>query len=282
MVKLLRAGVRRYLRSVIWWLSMAASIICGTLFGDMTSRESYAEAYPLLYLHVIFACLIALSVGREVSERVIRNKIVAGHTKKSVLLSELILAVSACLLLTVLFLIPMGMLTVEVYSSVPLGVRMTVLAGIMLASTVCSVIDVLICMLIHNRAVSAVVCLILVIGMSLAGTELYTALSQKEFVRDPVFTYNDKTGALDVTMKQERNPRYVDGDQRRVYRFIINCIPYGQAEEYAVIVSDYMQKDLPIDDEQNADLSYNAYYSAGFMIVLVTVGLLAFRRRDLK
>ena len=283
MDKLMRAGIRRYLRSPIWWISVAAALGFGVLFGEYIPRNHMLEAFPFIYLHLIFACLISLAVGREVSERVVRNKIVAGHTKTKILFSELCLAVIACLILEVLFLTPFISRGGEMLAKLPLDVWMSALFGTLLFNIVCVVINVLISMLIHNRAVSAIACILLVLVMSIGAAEIDTALKQREFVRTPEFIYNEETGLREVIIKQgQENPNYVSGCKRKLYIFLNRCIPYGQAGIYVDTMNDYLQNDLPISEEQEAALQNNWCYSVGVTVVLAFAGAFLFRRRDIK
>lgn len=282
MIRLLRAGFRRYLRSPIWWIAFTAALFFGVLFGDQAMRSTQLEAASLIYFHLILACLISLTVGREVGERVIRNKIIAGHGKTKILFSELLLALFASLILEILFTTPILIGSIKLLSRVPLYIKMYALIETLLFNVLCVVINVLLAILIHNRAVSAIICILLVLVMALGASEIYTALNQKEFHRTPQFVYNEEIDAHQVIIKEERNPNYVSGTKRHLYLFLLRCSPYGQACVYTSSANDHLHSTLPIDEEHTETLKTGWCYTVGVTAVFITVGVLLFRRRDMK
>ena len=100
MMKLLRAGYRRYFRNILFWIALAASAILGALCGVRVKDDTRLDDMYIVVGFMIFAALIALMIGREFSDGGFRNKITSGHTKGKVFFSEYILALTICLILT--------------------------------------------------------------------------------------------------------------------------------------------------------------------------------------
>ena len=97
MKNLLRAGVRRYTYNIVFWLSIVFTIVVSVLSAKNT-REFYFDDFYCILIFFAFAVLISWIVGRENDEGIFRNKVVSGHTKGQIYISELILGVGACLI----------------------------------------------------------------------------------------------------------------------------------------------------------------------------------------
>lgn len=82
MIKLLRSEARRYFKNVLFWLGIAALLICGLYFGTL---ENLDVTYHLV-VPIVMAVLISLIVGREYSDGGFRNKIISGHSKGKIFL----------------------------------------------------------------------------------------------------------------------------------------------------------------------------------------------------
>lgn len=284
MLKLLRAGVYRYCKSVAWWVCVAASFLAAIICvqAEVGIYSSVVDATPLLFVQIIFACLISLIAGREVSENLIRNKILAGHAKEKALLSEVLLGIAACLILLLVFIITLTAQIGELLSAIPLKVKVLVLLGTILLSIVCIMIDVLISLFFRHYAVSAIVCLLLAVGMAFGAGELQTALQQPEFTTGMEFVYNGKTGKHEVEFVQIKNPNYVQGNRRLFYRFLLNVLPYGHGIEYASVMTDHIQNEDPFQKENGVVIDDNLYYAGGVILFLGVLGMFYFKRKDLK
>ncbi len=284
MLKLLRAGAYRYCKSVAWWVCVAASFLAAIICvqAEISVYSTGIDATPLLFMQIIFACLISLITGREVSENLIRNKIVAGHAKEKALLSEVLLGIAACLILLLVFMITLAVQIDGLLSAIPLKVKALMLLGTILLSIVCIMIDALLSLFFRHYAVSAIVCLLLAVGMAFGAGELQTALQQPEFNTGMEFVYNDKTGKHEVELVQIKNPNYVRGNRRLFYRFLLNVLPYGHGIEYALVMTDYIQNEDPFQKENGVVIDDNLYYAGGVILFLGAFGMFYFKRKDLK
>ena len=97
MAKLLRAGIRRYLHSIIFWLAFIATAAIACICATEAKKYGVEDIYAVIGF-LINAILIVMSVGREYSDGGFRNKVINGHTKGNIFISELILGVGAVLL----------------------------------------------------------------------------------------------------------------------------------------------------------------------------------------
>ena len=100
MYKLLKAGWFRLKKDTIFFLFMFLSILIAiftlikykTSWGYVILDEIMNEF--ITYIGLFIAIFVSIFVGKEHSEGIIRNKIIAGHSRMSIYLSNLIIKIS--------------------------------------------------------------------------------------------------------------------------------------------------------------------------------------------
>lgn len=127
--------------------------------------------------------LTALFKGSEYSDGTMRNKIVVGHKRCNVYLSNLIVCTTAGILLCIAYIAP------HICVGIPLlggfesgfGTIMTY-TGLSLALTMASVsVFTLISMLCYNKAYFVAICIILSFTLLFAGIRILSALNEPEY-----------------------------------------------------------------------------------------------------
>ena len=284
MTKLLAAGLWRYWRSSVTWISLGASIFMGVLCGMNINLEESIKVDYFLFPPLIFAVLISLSIGREFSDGTVRNKVIAGHKKGHIFFSELILALGFCSLLWAVFAAIVGMLNRPVLSRSPDDVNADVFIGLYFLSIAFAAMQVLISVLINNKAVVAIVNLLLVLAITLFASSLHSDLRQPKFYRDPRPSYDAETGEMKMEVKLTENKNYIDGIRRDVYELVVDILPGGQLIECGAVMDEYRSAENPgqLTDEQYDSLHRHPYYSLALILVLCVSGWLAFSKKDLK
>lgn len=285
MTNLIMAGVRRYLKFPVWWCCVAAALILGIFFGNIAYKDQSLDVSYIIFMQILYAVLISLSIGREWEDGGLRNKVINGYGKVTVFLSELILAVCASLLLTFLSLMTFALLCGGFFPASQFNVGMSCLLNLLLLGIASAVIDVTLCMLVSSRSIAAVLALLLILGMVLAVDQLNAKLNQPEKHVEITTLYNEETGHWERQRIYTPNPDYVSGTQRACYQFWVRLIPIGQADEHIEILNvcarlDQIEKNLQKAD--TAVLSLGIFYSIGLTAALTAVGSAAFRRKELK
>lgn len=285
MTNLIMAGVRRYLKFPVWWCCVAAALILGIFFGNIAYKDQSLDVSYIIFMQILYAVLISLSIGREWEDGGLRNKVINGYGKVTVFLSELILAVCASLLLTFLSLMTFALLCGGFFPASQFNVGMSCLLNLLLLGIASAVIDVTLCMLVSSRSIAAVLALLLILGMVLAVDQLNAKLNQPEKHVEITTLYNEETGHWERQRIYTPNPDYVSGTQRACYQFLVKLIPVGQADEHIDILNvcarlDQIEKNLQKAD--TAVLSVGIFYSIGLTVALTAVGSAAFRRKELK
>ena len=280
MMKLLRAGYRRYFRNILFWIALAASAILGAASGVRVKEDARLDDMYIVIGFLIFAALIALMIGREFSDGGFRNKIISGHTKGQIFLSEYILALAICLILSLVATGVFTIMNVSSYSNIlPELLIKSSVGYVFLTISMVTMIFVM-SVLISKKAISAVLALLFVFVSYFAISELTHELSLPEYQKEIVWG----DGVIQFVEGTVRNPGYIDSPMREIVSFIVNIIPVGQAINYNDMV-------VPLFDPLNYRILageemklLNTYplYSLGTTMALLAGAYIIFRKKDFK
>ncbi|MCI7351208.1 MAG: ABC transporter permease subunit [Ruminococcus sp.] len=281
MMKLLRAGYRRYFRNILFWIALAASAILGALCGVRVKEDTRLDDMYIVVGFMIFAALIALMIGREFSDGGFRNKITSGHTKGKVFFSEYILALTICLILACVATGAFAILNASAYGNIMTELLVKSIIGyVFLVASIVTMIFV-VSILLSKKAISAVIALLLVLGLYLEAYQIDFELSRPEFQKEMV---QREDGMWELTGGTEKNPDYIDSPMRENLTFIVNIIPIGQAiqyNEWVVPLFDPINVRILMGEEEKL-LNTMPFYSIGTTIVLLAGAYVIFRKKDFK
>ena len=276
MSKLLKAGFFRLKKDVIFWLFifMTIGLAVFNLFkwkssNIMLDRVVYEF---IMYIGLFIAIFISIFVGKEHSEGIIRNKIIVGHSRISIYLSNLILSIFTVLLCALIYVA----ITLLLGSSFGLGnMKLSLLEHIMrILNTVlviivyCSIFN-FIAMMCSEITISTIVNILTFIIFFIIVTSLeYTAFIDKYILE----TYYEN--GVEYIISQELNPSYPGEEKVKQGKTILFFIPQGQANRIANTI-----------DERNT-IDENLYqlpiYSITLIIFINLSGGYLFSRKELK
>lgn len=293
MIKLLRAGCRRYVRNLLVWIGIVVSIAVGLVCGYLTYWQLYFEDVYYMILPLVYAVVLSLIIGREFSDGIFRNKIVAGHSKGSIFLSEAILAVCAVIVMFVLTSIGFAWFNRAVFSFVSLDMLALIYLGVFLLTLAFACIFILVSTCISNKAVASIMNILLVLVIIFAAYKIDAIVKSP-----PFFNSYDENGNI-IEGGQIANPDYVDGTLRDVLELSENVLPYGQFITYeemldkmaglnAVEPSEYhyyeyfSQGVFEFEQEEVQAVKTLPFYEIGLIVVLLGSGYMIFRKRDFK
>ena len=232
-------------------------------FETYTLNDAVFEFLP--FLGFVFAVFITLFLGRENSDGTIRNKIIAGHKRECVYLSNFIICIVG---ITVMY----GVYTVVGFIGVPLlgkwqggaeNYILYVLAGLFICAAFAAIFT-MISMLVTNVPIAVVLSVIVALVMVFFSSMIYQQLCQAEFTREFI-----KMSASGAEYGPEiPNPAYVSGVRRQVYAFLGEFLPSGQG-----ILAANGELTKPF-----VNIAYSALLTAGINLA----GIFAFKRKDLK
>lgn len=277
MSKLMSANLSRLRKDKIFWIGMLIMAVfsvvnmlngCRQATRDMSEFGYALEHYYFSGMPVIgifIAVFTGLFLGTEYSDGTLRNKLIVGHTRINVYFSNLATTFIASLMMLAVWFIGglVGIPTLGVWRMGASWLMVYISISVLMIAAMCAIFT-LVCMISANKAVTAVLCILLCLGIMLSGSMFYNALSEPEMYSGMVITEEDGIRAGDPTP----NPSYVSGAKRTVYEFMVDFIPAGQGIQMA---------DLAVAHPVRMMLS-----SVFIGITTALCGVLVFRRKDLR
>ena len=253
--------------------------MCGVIAALLTRASGYLDDMVILPFFIILAAVISLMIGTEHSDGAMRNKIISGHTKGNVFLSQLIVYLVFAFVAAALYLGAFSIFMIGHVGAFPTYALIVSAIGFLLVSLSYTVILATLSMMISQKAVSAVICLLLVVATVLSIYAIDDALAQREFIYMEI-----EMGECSYTIN-EPNPRYIGGAARRTMEFIRNIIPYGPTLQYMDMVSPAFRPwdvTLTLSAEEANLLAILPMYSITESALIGAIGWLCFRKKELK
>lgn len=285
MRKLLYANALRLRKSKCFWLGLLFCVLMGgslplmSYINMKTVQANYSASYIIhldgdcfsiaVFIGIMAAIFAALFIGTEYSDGTMRNKIIVGRTRSAIYLANLLTVVGATTLWLVTYFalylavgVPLlGWFTLEI-TSILIFTSMTFALAFASAA-----IFVLIAMLCQNKAISAILCILVAFGMLFVTSYLQAILSQPETITS-YQTVGKGNGIYEETVYTIDNPNYVRGWKRELYKFLADFIPAGQALQVT-----------SLDVARPALLSV---YSLLIFMLSTGAGICFFHKKDLK
>lgn len=313
MTKLLRACIRRYTHNTIFWIAAVLTIGLGISIAHSTRMTYYDDALVIAQM-LIHAVMISWVVGKEFKEGIFRNKVIVGHRKGSIYLSELICGVGIAFVLYFLCAVIFVAFNFYEVPLLPASLIVKIFVDYVLLNMCLAAIFVTISCLFSQQAIIAIVNIALVLVMTTASQRLYAQLSQPQYLEryETVNTeWIDEKG--NIRYREEKvegseyyvdNPTYVGGVKRDIYDTVYKLSPYGHIIEFVYFNMDWhgyeyflnnpvdgmtgeetwelIIGDNEITDETIETFSSHLMYSAILLIATSAVGYIGFRKKEFK
>lgn len=271
MSRLLSACFTRLSRHKVFWLGMVIMFVWSALMlieGNQ-HEQRILDDFFFQYAPVVggfCAVFISLFLGTDYSDGTIRNKIAVGHSRKAVYLSNMIVCLMAGIMMNAAWILAMLTIGVPLFGWPESGTIVVLgyllITVFMIAAFVS--IFTMISMLNQHKASAAVTALLTFLLILFVASYCYNRLHEPEmYSAGPVITRN----GVELSPPRQ-NPDYVSGNMRRVYGFLVDFLPAGQA-----ILMANMEAMHPL---------LMPLYSLIIVSSTTIVGVLIFQRRDLK
>ena len=313
MTKLLRACIRRYTHNTIFWIAAVLTIGLGISIAHSTRMTYYDDALVIAQM-LIHAVMISWVVGKEFKEGIFRNKVIVGHSKGRIYLSELICGVGIAFVLYFLCAVIFVAFNFYEVPLLPASLIVKIFVDYVLLNMCLAAIFVTISCLFSQQAIIAIVNIALVLVMTTASQRLYAQLSQPQYL-ERYETINsewiDENGNIrykEVKVEGSEyyvdNPTYVGGVKRDIYDTVYKLSPYGHIIEFVYFNMDWhgyeyflnnpvdgmtgeetwelIIGDNEITDETIETFSSHLMYSAILLIATSAVGYIGFRKKEFK
>ena len=272
MNKLLTANFARLKKDRIFWIGMVFMFAAGIfsvimkLINDPTATADQLILIFPVFIGIVSAAFCSLFIGTEYSDGTIRNKLIVGHTRSAVYLSNFITCSAAGIIMCLTYIaavaaLGLPLLGLSVRSMWPVAVFILVAFMMVVA---CTALFTLLCLLNQNKATAAVICILFIVALLVLATMINARLDAPQYYDNYVFT--DSLG--NAASGREVNPQYLTGMKREIYQFFFDFLPTGQAIE--------------ISSQSAPHLWLMPLYSLFITLVSTVSGLLCFRKKDLK
>ena len=279
MIKLLKANLARLWKNKVFWLGfLVLNVFCiiqkigliqDTIEVHYLEETFWIQAYVL---GIILSVFISLFIGAEYEYGTIRNKIISGYDRSEIYLANIFACIIAgwimcmgCLISSLLVGVPfLGFFHVELSEILLQGICVFALSAAYTA------IYCFFAMLIHNRTITAIACIMLSFLLLFSGTVVSNRLDESEYYYIPDASLG--IGEIDDVSNSEwiRNRDYLEGTKRRIYEIVFEVIPGGQS--------------LQLSGMLNEHTSYTEMFSASLAWIIISCGcgVLLFCRKDLR
>lgn len=287
MYKLLNAGFSRLIKNKIFWGIVIITIIIalGLVLNRISSSGFFEnEIEPVLTNYILFigffiAIFTSLFVGTEYSDGAIRNKIVVGHTRKNIYLSNLIISIAVGLFIEFVYLILVMIIGIPTLGGlqIPIDKFLFILLDMVLIIIAYSSIFNFITLMCSDITIATVVCILVFIGMFVVSEFVVSPIANdKKYYSNYVTNENGEV----IETQKHLNPNYVGDFAKQVYKNILYIIPSGQASQIQSTMSNLSyENDRYMTD---TDIKLAGLYSLGLIIVINGIGIYFFKRKDLK
>lgn len=276
MRKLLRANFFRLFKDKVFLISLALMFIGGAAIpvihyiDNSNNNSGWTPDTGFLtcvfFVFVLISIFTALFLGSEYSDGTMRNKLIVGHRRSSIYLANLIVCITAGIMMCLAYVIPYVCICIPLLGAFEHSVKdIVIFTAVVLALTAAlAAIFTLFAMLCHNKAYTAAGCILIAFAMLFAGIRIVSALNEPEYFDAYSYTENGVT----VEEDKERNPNYLSGTKRQVYEFMYDFTSGGQALQLA-----NMKPDNP---------ALFVLYDGIIIVIATGCGMVLFKRKDLK
>lgn len=284
MSKLLRANMERLWKSKSFWLCFFALTAFGAIerigiFQDSIVSHHIETHYleeafwiQAFVIGIVLAVFVSLFVGVEYEDGTIRNKIAFGHIRSDIYLANVFVCIIAgwlmclgCLLSSLLVGVPLqGFFHTELSTIFLQGICVFALSAAYAA------IYCLIAMLDTNRAITAIICILISFLLLFAGAAIAAQLDQEEYYYIPDATLG--VGEIDDGENSEwfENPNYLKGTERRIYEIIFEALPGGQSVQLSGML------------DENVSYMEMLIASLAWVALSCGCGVALYQKKDLK
>lgn len=275
MNKLLSSNFARLIKAKpFWFVIIVMSALMAIITLQQTVYQSlsmdsvlFGYTVPVGFLTAVFCSLF---LGTEYSDGTLRNKLVVGHTRNTIYLANLITCTAAALLISLAGIIITLITGLPLLGSIQTD-RVTVLIlfldSILMIAAFSSIFTQL-GMLISNKAIAAIACMICIVALILAAVIINSRLQEPETLSNYI-RLDTFDGITTVTPGEaEPNPLFLQGIKRTIYEFFYDFLPTGQS--------------FQISSRSAAHPWQMPLYSLIIAIITSLSGLFFFRRKDLK
>lgn len=288
MYKLLNASFSRLRKNKIFLGLVILTIIIAAfmLISEYLDKVKYSSVFGISsnttdillmkFINIIgffIAIFTSLFVGAEYSDGTIRNKIVAGHSRKNIYLSNLIVSIIVGLILEFIYLIIISIVAIPLFGSIQMTFSQfafILLDMIMIIIAYSSIFN-FIALICSNITISTVSSLLLILIMFVIDMLLSPTANSTEYIQKNKVM--DEQG--NITYEIVKNEDYLGKIIQTTCKTIINFNPVSQAIEIS-------GNKINMNEEDFNNMKVYPLYSLGLIIIITAIGIYLFNIKELK
>lgn len=277
MTNLLHANFTKLKRDKFFGLTMIIMFAWGLFAAGMQiyNATKYKMAYEITMDSILFgycwvigivcAVFSSMYIGSDYSDGTIRNKLIVGHKRHSIYLTNLITVSTVMILSCIIFLISVSALGFPFIKEITMDFKTAVILILCSIPMIIaySAIFTVISMTNQNKAVVAIISIILAFGLVFAAITIRSMLEA-----EPMISTGFEIAANGELIMGELvpNPHYPTGMKRKILEFLYDFLPSGQSEQ---LMSGKCSVLMPV-------------YSLIITIVSTIAGIGVFKKKNIK
>ena len=234
--------------------------------------------YLYMYFGLFIAFFVSMYVGKEYTEGFIRNKIVVGHKRSNIYLSNLIICIAVGLIANIIYIGIVFLIGTKLFGGLQkLNLFQSIAYTSLIIVAYCTIYN-FITMLCKDASVSLVTSVIIFIIMFVATMFVSAKLMEKPYIK--ITQYNEK-GEVEFIDK-EINPDYPSETTIKIYKVINYLLPTGQSTILQNACAETIAPDEYEINQVKQYLSEMPFYAIFEIVLLNIIGLFIFKRQELK
>lgn len=271
MYKLLQANFFRLKKDIIFWLFifMSFGMALFTVFrykmsGVVVTLDKVMNQFIVIEGFFV-AIFISLFIGREYSDGIIRNKIVPGHKRRNIYLSNLLISIVTGIIGEIIYIAVVLLIGTELFGKmqIPLSQLALIMVNTILVIIAYCSIFLLFTMMCSEITISTVICIILFIAMYVICSGLVLTVYNTPYITT---TFIDEQGETHI-IDSYPNPNYPSRMKMNIAKTIYFSLPIGQAIE--------------ISNEYNDNFIKFPLYSIASICIVNICGIYLFNKKEL-
>ncbi len=229
MIKLLRAGIFRLKKEIMFWLFIFATIIIAGIRMLTSAHDIPLDKVlydNIIYIGLFIAMFVSIFVGKEHSEGIIRNKIIVGHSRISIYISKLIISIVVSVLCEFIYIAIMFFIGRQIYDPLQMPISqllIILLNAVLIIITYCSIFN-LVSMICSEITLSLIICVIIFVSMFVVEMIIGETANSNKYI---THSLTDTNGVRTI-LSQELNPNYPGDDIVNLAKTIDLLLPQGQ------------------------------------------------------
>ena len=243
MNKLLAANFSRLFKNKVFWICCIFAFCYGVFMQTMNYLTSIASGEVpqiddlffsfAIWTGILLSAFISLFLGTEYSDGTIRNKLVIGHRRHDIYLSNLIVCITAGAVMCAINLVVSFAVGIPLMGGFDTGAELVFATciGILITAAAFASICTMISMLCQNKATAAVINILLIFLLLFVSLYIRAWLEAPETVTTQSVVMGEN-GVSSVTTEEVPNPVYLSGTARETCEFINDLLPTGQAVQF--------------------------------------------------